>query len=676
MNPLNNIEFWIKEKGMLPFHEIKAEHFIPALKIEIELAQKLIEQYKKGAGSSFDECITPLEELMEKIDLVASLFGTYNGSCCTKEIQDISSDFYKELTDFSSSFSLDEGVFKRVKNCYESKDQQDLTIEQEAIVEKYYKSFARNGALLSDQDKEKIKKIDSELSELGTKFAQNSLNSNNAFELLVTDLDKLEGLPQDALARAKAEAEARKKEGWVFTLQYPSYIPFMSYCKNRELREKFFIAMRSVALSGEFDNREIVKKQIQLKEQRAKILGFKNHAAYVLDERMAKNPVTVLSFIKDIGESAKETAEFESKKLAKLQEELFPGTSLAHWDTSYLAEILKKKELDFDTEELRPYFQLENVVKGVFTVAKKLFGLKFEEDKTVQTHHPDVQVFRVSEENGDFTGLFYMDLFTRATKKQGAWMSDMIAQGLLFGEVRRPHIGIVCNFSKPTEENPTLLNMGEVRTLFHEFGHALHGLLAKGDYRYLAGVNVSWDFVELPSQLMENWLLEKECLDLFAVHYKSGETIPLDLIEKVKKSQQFLEGRQTMRQMSFAELDMRYHTTESTQIQDIVEFENSIFKNYSSIPLVPGTCMSTSFGHIFAGGYSAGYYSYKWAEVLEADAFEVFQKQGIFNRDLANKYRHHILEKGGTEDPMELYIRFKGGKPSNQALLKRSGFLK
>ncbi len=667
MNPLlqlSNLEY-----SAIPFDKIKAEHFLPALKESIEIAYKNKDQYIAGNEISFESCILKLEQMGELADYISTIFYSLYGAHATDEIQKISEEVSQLITKFSNNITLDDGVFKRVKSCYEKKDSLGLNKEQYEVLDAYYKSFIRNGALLDASDKEKLRGFDEKLSSLNLKFSKNVLDATNDFELLVENQKDLDGIPQNAIEEASELAKKKNKKGWIFTLQYPSYLPFISYCKNEKLREQMYRASTKKAFSDKFDNQEVLMEIVKTREARARLLGFKTHAEFVLQRRMASEPAQVLSFLDNLLIKALPTAKKEKERIAQMKKE----GELNPWDVTFYSEILKKKELDLDEEELRPYFQLENVIEGVFTVANKLYGISFKPRADLPVYHEEVKVYEVSDSDGQNIGLFYTDFFPRETKRGGAWMTNLFEQGFYFDKVRRPHIAIVCNFTKPTKSSPSLLSYTEVITLFHEFGHALHGLLTKCTYRKLSGTSVYWDFVELPSQIMENWAQEKECLDLFAKHYKTGEKIPAQLVEKIKNNSKFLQGMATLRQLSFAYLDMAWHSTDSNKINDVVSFERGAMSKASLFKPLDGACMSTAFSHIFAGGYSAGYYSYKWAEVLDADAFEYFQEKGIFNPEVANKFKTNILEKGGTEHPMQLYKKFRGKEPSVNALLKRAG---
>lgn len=661
--------------GAYPFDLIKTEHFLPALEAAIETAKKGLEQYKNNKNSDFQHVIVEKGDITEQVDYIAGLFFNLHSAECSEELEKISPQMSETLTRFGNDISLDPVVFAKIKACYDSRFAQGLSPEEMMIIEKTYKSFVRNGALLAESEKNRMRELDEKLAKLTLSFSQNVLKATNEYLLEVTKKEDLEGLPESVIeASAELAVKKGKPGSWCFSLDAPMIVPFLTYAKNRELRKTIFVANASKAFNDKYDNQENLKEILTLRTERAKILGFNTHADYVLEERMAMSPKKVMDFLEELYVKAKPHAEKEVNKLKALAKELDGIDELQRYDSAYYSEILKKRELNFDDEMLRPYFKLENVVDGVFKVAKKLYGLDFKEVFNVPKYHEDVRTFEVFDENSkSFIGLFYTDFFPRTTKRGGAWMSGIKEQGMYQGKTERPHIMIVCNFTKPTNTKPSLLSLDEVTTLYHEFGHALHGLLSKCKYRDLSGTNVFWDFVELPSQIMENWVLEKECLDLFAFHYETGEKISDDLIGKIKASGKFLEGLGTLRQLSFSFLDMAYHSTDPAIITDIPAFEAKMIDKTSLFPKVPGTSLSTAFSHIFAGGYSAGYYSYKWAEVLDADAFEFFQTSGIFNQNVAKKFRQFILEKGGTEHPMELYKQFRGQEPDVSALLRRAG---
>lgn len=661
--------------GAYPFDQIKPEHFIPALNEALTSARQNLEAFKNDKRTDFHHVIVEKGDMTEQVDYIAGVFFNLHSAECTEELEKISPEITEILTRFGNDISLDPKIFAKVKACYDSRLDQNLTKEEMMIIEKTYKSFVRNGALLAESEKNRMRELDEKMAKLTLSFSQNVLKATNDYLMEITDKDELEGLPEGVIEAAAELAEKKGKPGsWCFSLDVPSMLPFMTYSKKRELRKKLLFASSSKTFNTQYDNQEILKSILQLRTERAKLLGYNTHADYVLEERMAMSPKKVMDFLEELLNKAKPHAEKDLNRLKSLAKELDGITDLQSYDTAYYSEILKKRELAMDDEMLRPYFKLENVVNGIFEVANRLYGLNFKEVFNVPKYHEDVRTFEVfDDETKDFVGLFYTDFFPRATKRGGAWMSGIKEQGMYQGKVERPHIMIVCNFTKPTKTKPSLLTLDEVLTLYHEFGHALHGLLSKVKYRDLSGTNVFWDFVELPSQIMENWVLEKECLDLFAVHYETGEKIPADLVAKIKSSGKFLEGLGTLRQLTFAFLDMAYHTAKPEVISDIADFEVKTIEKTALLPRIPGTSISTSFSHIFAGGYSAGYYSYKWAEVLDADAFEFFQTSGIFNREVSKKFREFILEKGGTEHPMDLYKKFRGQEPDVGALLRRAG---
>ena len=572
---------------------------------------------------------------------------------------------------------MNETLFKRVKSVYDLKESLNLTTEQATLLDKKYKGFSRNGANLPEDKKLKLREIDKKLSQLKLKFGENVLAETNKFEMLISDKNDLAGLPEGTLEAAKQLAESKNKEGWLFTLDYPSYIPFMTYADNRALRKKLAIASGKKAFHKDaLDNQENVLNIAKLRFERAQLLGYKTHAHFVLEERMAKTPDKVESFLNELLEKAKPAALREFKELESFAKELDGIDHLEKWDGAFYAEKLKQKLFDLDDEKLKPYFKLENVINGVFKVSQKLYGLQFEEIHNIDKYHEDVLTYKVSNENGDLVSIFYADFFPRPGKRNGAWMTSFKPQSIKNGVNDRPHISIVCNFTKPTKSKPSLLTFNEVTTLFHEFGHALHGMLANTTYPSLSGTSVFWDFVELPSQVLENWCYEKEALELFATHYVTGKVIPMDLVKKIKDSATFHEGMQTLRQISFGLLDMSWHGKNPLKIKNVKTHELEVFENTKLYPDVAENCMSTSFSHIFQGGYSSGYYSYKWAEVLDADAFEYFKEAGIFNKEVATKFKDIVLSQGGTEDPMVLYKRFRGHEPQPEALLKRAGLLK
>lgn len=661
-----------------PFSKIKNEHFLPAFKKAIEKAKKEIEDITNNPETpSFKNTVEALDFSGEELDRISSIFFNLNSAETNDEIQKIAQEVSPLLSEFSNDITLNEKLFKRIKTVYQAQNSLNLTTEQKTLLDKKYKSFSRNGANLPEDKKQQLRDIDKELSKLKLKFGENVLAETNKFEMLLTKEEEVAGLPEGAKEAAQQLAESKGKKGWLITLHYPSYIPFMTYANNRELRKKLAIASGAKAFHNDaLDNQENVLKIVKLRHERANLLGYKTHAHFVLEERMAKTPEKVETFLNELLEKAKPAALKEFTELESFAKELDGIDQLQKWDGAYYAEKLKQKRFDLDDEKLKPYFKLENVIQGVFTISERLYGLHFEEISTIDKYHQDVLTYKVTNDKGDLVSIFYADFFPRPGKRNGAWMTSYKPQYVKNGENSRPHISIVCNFTKPTKSKPSLLTFNEVTTLFHEFGHALHGMLANTTYPSLSGTSVFWDFVELPSQVLENWCYEKEALELFATHYETGEVIPMDLIEKIKASSTFHEGMQTLRQLSFGLLDMSWHGVESPEtIKSVKEHELKAFENTKLYPDVAENCMSTSFSHIFQGGYSSGYYSYKWAEVLDADAFEFFKEKGIFNKDVATKFKEHVLSQGGTEDPMILYKRFRGHEPQPNALLKRAGLI-
>ncbi len=668
----------LKSFDAAPFSEIRPDHFLPAIKNGISIAKKQVDAIVSNSEPpSFSNTIEALEYCGELLDRVTSVFFNLNSAETNEEIQKIAQEASPLLSEFSNDIALNLDLFKRIEVVYTQKESLDLNPEQSRLLEKRYKSFSRNGANLPDEKKEKLREVDKELSTLSLKFGENVLAETNKFEMLLTDESDLAGLPEGAKEAAKSMAEAKGKKGWLITLDYPSYIPFITYADNRELRKKLALAFGSKGFhNDDLDNQKIVLKIAKLRHQRALLLGYSSHADYILEERMAETPNTVFSFLNEILEKAKPAAEREFKQLASYAKGLDGIDHLQKWDGAYYSEKLKQKLFDLDDEKLKPYFKLENVIEGVFTIAHKLFGLQFKEVNNVDKYHEEVKTYHVTDTEGNFVSLFYADFHPRPGKRNGAWMTSYKSQMRKNDKNIRPHVSIVCNFTKPTPSRPSLLTFNEVTTLFHEFGHALHGMLANTTYPGLSGTSVYWDFVELPSQVMENWCYEKEALEIFAKHYETGEVIPMKYVEKIKESATFMEGMATLRQLSFGLLDMSWHAQDPSHIKDVKTHEKTTFSATSLYPNVEENCMSTAFSHIFQGGYSAGYYSYKWAEVLDADAFEYFKENGIFNREIATKFKDHVLSKGGTENPMTLYKRFRGKEPKPEALLKRAGLIK
>jgi oligopeptidase A len=671
MNPL------LQDFNTPPFSKISNTDFEPAIKKGIEIAKEEINIIALNSDkATFDNTIVALDFSGKKLNRITSIFFNLNAAETDDELQRIAQEVSPLLSEFSNDITLNESLFKRVKSVFDDKKNLDLTPEQEMLLNKRYKSFARNGANLNETGKTELRKIDAQLSKLSLKFGENVLAETNAFEMHLTKKIEVAGLPESVKEAAHQLAKEKEKKGWIFTLDYPSYIPFLTYADSRELRKKMAIAAGKKAFqNNDFNNEKNVLDIVKLRYQRANLLGYKSHAHFVLEERMAETPENVIEFSNTLLKKAKPAAEKEFEELENYAKKIGKIDLLQKWDGAYYSEKLKKELFDLDQEILKPYFKLENVIEGVFMIVKKLYDLQFEQVFNIDKYHEDVKTYQVTNTKGDFISVFYADFHPRKGKRNGAWMTSYKSQQIKDGINERPQVSIVCNFTKPTKTTPSLLTFNEVTTLFHEFGHALHGMLANTNYSSLSGTSVSWDFVELPSQILENWCYEKEALELFAKHYKTGEVLPMKYIEKIKESASFHEGMQTLRQLSFGLLDMKWHGTNPEEIETIKAFENSAFTHTKLYPDVPENCMSTAFSHIFQGGYAAGYYSYKWAEVLDADAFEYFLEKGIFNKEVATKFKEHILSMGGTEKPMELYKRFRGKEPKPDALLRRAGLI-
>lgn len=664
--------------GVVPFDKITNEHYLPALEEAIKLHKAEVSAIKENdEEESFENVIEAFEKSGKLLGSVAATFFNLHSANTNDEMTDIAKEFSPKMTAHNNDIKLDEVLFAKIKKVYDKKDSLSLTKEQDTLLEKFYKDFVRNGALLNEDQKNELRGIDDELSKLGLQFSDNLLKETNDYKLVIEDENDLAGLPESAVEAAAMVAKENDLEGkWVFTLDYPSYVPFVTYSSRRELREEISKAFGSRCSKGnERDNKEIVKKIANLRFKRANLLGYKTHADFTLENRMALHSDNVFNLLNDLKEKALPAAQTHIEEIKNFASKLDGITDLKSWDYAYYFEKLKKEKYSIDDEMLKPYFKLENVLNGVFSVAEKLFGLKFEERNDIPKYHEDVITYEVKDQDDNHVAIFYGDYFPRAGKRGGAWMTLFREQHMDGATDMRPHVANVCNFTKPTETKPSLLTFGEVTTLFHEFGHGLHGMLSKCKYETLAGTNVFWDFVELPSQILENWAYEKECLDLFAKHYETGELIPVELVEKLKESANFGEGRATLRQLSFGLLDMSWHSNDPSAISDIESHEENVTSDIRLLPKVEGQISSTAFGHIFAGGYSAGYYSYKWAEVLDADAFEYFKSEGIFSQNIAKKFQENILEKGGSEHPMELYKKFRGQEPTSDALLRRGGLI-
>ena len=658
-----------------PFSQIKNEDYLPAFQKGIALAKAEIDAIVNNSEKpTFENTIETLAFSGNTLDRISSIFFNMNSAETSDEMQKIAQEVSPLLSEFGNDVRLNAALFAKVKAVYEQKEALNLNPEQTTLLDKKYKSFSRNGANLSDDKKTILREIDKELSKLSLQFGENVLAETQAFQLHLTDEKDLAGLPEGTIEAAHALAKSLEKEGWIFTLDHPSYIPFVTYSDNRELRKKMAIAFGARAFkNNEFDNQEIVLKIAKLRFDRAQVLGYATHAHYVLEERMAQTPEQVISFLNDLLAKAKPSAQKEFAELTAFAQKLDGIDQIEKWDGAYYSEKLKQQLFNLDDEILKPYFQLEKVLDGAFTIAQKLYGITFKEIFDIDKYHEEVKTYEVKDEDNQLVAIFYADFFPRKGKRNGAWMTSFKSQYILDNINERPHISNVCNFTKPTETKPSLLTFNEVTTLFHEFGHGLHGMLANTTYPSLSGTSVYWDFVELPSQIMENWCYEAEALSLFAHHYQTNEMIPMELVQKIKESASFQEGMATMRQLSFGLLDMGWHGQDPSNIKDIKTFETEQFSATQLYPEVKENAISTAFSHIFQGGYSSGYYSYKWAEVLDADAFAYFQEKGIFNVEVATKFKDNVLSKGGTEHPMVLYKRFRGQEPKPDALLRRAG---
>ncbi len=670
-------QYFNTKHNTAPFSQIKNEDYLPAIIKGIEIAKAEIDAIVNNPEApTFENTIVAMEFTGDVLDRASSIFFNLNSAETSDEMQKIAQEISPLLSEFGNDVRLNAALFAKVKAVYDQKEILNLSTEQATLLDKKYKSFSRNGANLSEDKKSKLREIDMQLSKLSLQFGENVLAETQAFQLHITDEKDLSGLPEGTIEAAHLLAKSQDRSGWIFTLDHPSYIPFLTYADNRELRKKMAISFGSKGFqNNEFDNQDIVLKIAKLRFDRAQLLGYKTHAHYVLEERMAQTPEQVISFLNDLLAKAKPAAQKEFEELSAFAKKLDGIDQLEKWDGAYYSEKLKQQLFSLDDEILKPYLQLEKVLDGAFTIAERLYGITFKEIFDIDKYHEEVRTFEVKDKNNELVAIFYADFFPRKGKRNGAWMTSFKSQYVLNNNNERPHISNVCNFTRPTATKPSLLTFNEVTTLFHEFGHGLHGILANTIYPSLSGTSVFWDFVELPSQIMENWCYEAEALSLFAHHYQTNELIPMELVQKIKESASFQEGMATLRQLSFGLLDMGWHGQDPTAISDVKTFEMEQFSATQLYPEVKENAMSTAFSHIFQGGYSSGYYSYKWAEVLDADAFAYFQEKGIFNVEVATKFKENVLSKGGTEHPMVLYKRFRGQEPKPDALLKRAGLL-
>jgi peptidyl-dipeptidase Dcp len=660
----------------IPFEKIKPEHYRPAFDTAFAIARDEIDQIINNTSTpDFKNTIEALDKTGGKLNLVSRVLFNLNSAETDTNIQAIVREMSPKLSEFSNDITLNEALFAKVKNVYKNTPENSITPEQRMLLDETYKSFIRSGANLTVEEKESYRAITKELSELSVKFSENTLAATNSFILNITDSSDLAGLPESAVSAAKEEATSRKKDGWVFSLQYPSYIPFMKYSTKRDLRKKLYLASNSRCVKdNENDNRDIIKRIAALKLEEANLLGYPTYAAFALDEKMAKTPGRVLGFLHELLDASLPYAKQEIAEVRDFAKTLGDDIDIELWDWSYYSEKLKKEKYDIDDEVTRPYFVLENVQKGVFGLANKLYGITFVENSDIPVYNSDVKAFEVYDKDQQFLAILYIDYFPREGKQQGAWMTEFKDQKINNGVDERPHVTLVMNFPKPTADKPSLLTHGDVSTLLHEFGHSLHSIFSKVTYSSLSGTNVYHDFVELPSSIMENWAQEKEWLDMVAIHYQTGEKMPKEILQKIIDSKNYHIGYFTVNQLSYGLNDMAWHTLTQTYEGDVISFERKAMGTAQLLPRPQGTCMSTAFGHIFSGGYAAGYYGYLWSNVLDADAFSLYKKNGIFDKKTAQSFRDNILSKGGTEPPMDLYVRFRGSEPSVEPFLERSGF--
>lgn len=663
--------------NVTPFNEIKTTDYEPAMREGMRLEDEEIKAIiENEEAPTFENTVLALEKTGEVLDRVTTVFFNLLSSETNDEMDAIAEKLMPELTEHGNNISLNEKLFERVKAVYLKKDEIMLSPEEKELLEKTYDGFIRKGANLNEEEKNTFRRLSAELSTLTFKFSQNHLKETNKFELLISQEEDLEGLPDSAREAAALAAKEKEKEGWLFCLQAPSYVPFMKYSCRRDLREKLYMAYNTQCAHGdEFDNRQIVAQIVNLRMELAQLLGFNDFADYVLRKRMAENSDHVYNLLNELLEAYLPTAKKEVEEIAELAREMEGNDfELMPWDFSFYAEKLKLKKFNFNEEELRPYFELSKVKAGVFGLATRLYGITFHENKDIPVYHPDVNAYEVLDKDGSYLGVIYTDFYPRSGKRSGAWMTSFKEQWMEDdGTNSRPHVSVTMNFTKPTADKPALLTFSEVNTFLHEFGHSLHGLFANTRFQSMSGTSVYWDFVELPSQIMENFAVEKDFLHTFAVHYQTGEALPEELIQRIVDARNFNVAYACIRQLSFGLLDMAWYTRTVPFEGNVMTYEKEAWKRTQLLPQLDDTCMSVQFGHIMSGGYAAGYYSYKWAEALDADAFALFKEKGIFNKEVAQSFRDNVLSKGGTEHPAVLYKRFRGQEPSIEALLKRTG---
>ena len=667
--------------GTVPFDRIKTEHYEPAILEGIKQQNAELDAIiQNPEKATFTNTIEAYEQSGRLLDKVTAVFGNMLSAETNDDLQALAQKIMPLLSEHSNNITLNEKLFARVKEVYGQKQSLQLTQEQNHLLDDIYDSFVRHGANLKGEAREQYRQLTNELSKLTLDFSENNLKETNRYQMLLTDKASIAGLPEIIVEAAAETARSEDKEGWAFTLHAPSYVPFMTYADNRELRHKLYIAYNTKCThDNEFNNIEIVKKLVNTRMKIAQLLGYKDYVEYTLKKRMAENSDAVYKLLNQLLEAYTPTAQKEYLEVQELaREEQGDDFIVMPWDWSYYSNKLKNKKFNINEEMLRPYFELEQVKKGVFGLAERLYGITFRKNTEIPVYHKDVEAYEVFDKDGKFLSVLYTDFHPRPGKRAGAWMTSYKEQWIdpVTGEDSRPHISVVMNFTKPTESKPALLTFNEVETFLHEFGHSLHGMFANSTYQSLSGTNVYWDFVELPSQIMENFAIEKEFLNTFARHYETGEVLPDELIQRLVDASNFNAAYACLRQVSFGLLDMAWYTRNTPFEGDVKAYEQEAWKDAQVLPIVKEACMSTQFSHIFAGGYSAGYYSYKWAEVLDADAFSLFKQQGIFNREVADSFRNNILSKGGTEHPMVLYKRFRGQEPTIDALLIRNGIKK
>ena len=660
-----------------PFHLIRTEHYEPAIKQGMEMHnQEINDIINNPEEPTFINTIVALEKSGSLLERVSTVLGNLLSAETNDEMEAIAERMMPQLSEHNNNINLNEQLFTRIKTVYENTNFNELSTEERTLLQNTYDGFIRNGANLTKVQKERFRQISTEMSLLTLRFSQNILKETNNYELLLTQ-EQLQGIPESIKEAYKQAAQEKGKEGYLVTLHSPSFVPFMKYCNNRALRQQLYMAYNTMCIKdNDYNNEEIVKKLVNLRLERAQLLGFNTAADYVLTRRMAENSQNVYRLLNQMAEAYMPTAHQEMEAVQTLAQEL-EGTDfqLMPWDWAYYSEKLKEKKYNLNEEELRPYFELSQVIKGVFGLATLLYGITFQENKEIPVYHPDVKTYEVFDQNGSFLAVLYTDFHPRSSKRSGAWMTSYKEQWKDGKENSRPHVSIIMNFTKPTAEKPALLTFSEVNTFLHEFGHALHGMFADTTYSSMSGTNVYWDFVELPSQIMENFATEKDFLNTFAKHYQTGKNLPEDMLQRIIDASNFNVAYACLRQLSFGLLDMAWYTRSTSFDGDIRSYEKEAWKEVQILPNIEETCMTVQFSHIMAGGYSAGYYSYKWAEVLDADAFSLFKEKGIFHKETANSFRMNVLSQGGTEHPMILYKRFRGKEPSIDALLKRNGIL-